>query len=77
MSLKLVDHLHLLVLFVLIPPILEISQYFSTHRTAGATILRDAYGYEVLDEEHDPMIAVANEAMEQFSRTTVPPHYMV
>jgi hypothetical protein len=45
--------------------------------TAGATMLRDTYGYEVVDEEHDPVIVIANEALEQFSRTTVPPYYLV
>jgi hypothetical protein len=39
-------------------------------------MLRDTYGYEVLDE-HDPIIAIANEALDQFSRTTAPPYYLV
>ena len=40
-------------------------------------MLRDTYGYEVVDEEHDPIIAIANEALDQFSRTTSPPYYLV
>ncbi|KAF8998255.1 cytochrome P450 [Cyathus striatus] len=45
--------------------------------TAGATMLRDTYGYEVVDEMNDPIIAVATEALDQFSRTTTPPYYLV
>jgi hypothetical protein len=40
-------------------------------------MLRDTYGYEVVDEVHDPIITIATEALDQFSRTTSPPYYLV
>ena len=40
-------------------------------------MLRDTYGYEVVDEEHDPIMALANKALYQFSSTTTPPYYLV
>jgi hypothetical protein len=40
-------------------------------------MLRDTYGYEVVDEVNDPIIAIATEALDQFSRTTSPPYYLV
>lgn len=40
-------------------------------------MLRDAYGYEVADEVPDPFIAIATEALDQFSRTAWPPYYLV
>lgn len=40
-------------------------------------MLRDTYGYEVVAEDHDPIIAVANMALDQFSCTTEPPYYLV
>jgi len=40
-------------------------------------MLRDTYGYEVIDENSDPVINIATEALNQFSRTTTPPYYMV
>ena len=40
-------------------------------RTAGAIILRIAYGYEAV-EEGDPFVRLADEAVEQFSLSTTP-----
>ncbi|THU91604.1 cytochrome P450 [Dendrothele bispora CBS 962.96] len=44
--------------------------------SAGSTILRDTYGYDVTDED-DLIIRTALEALNQFSRTTSPPYYAV
>lgn len=38
--------------------------------TAGAIILKIAYGYDVLPKG-DPLVALANEALDKFSRTTI------
>jgi hypothetical protein len=40
-------------------------------RTAGAIILRIAYGYEAAEED-DPFVRLADEAVEQFSLSTTP-----
>ncbi|KAG2070197.1 cytochrome P450 [Suillus decipiens] len=44
--------------------------------TAGAIILRIAYGYEV-KETDDPLIDLADRAVDQFSRSTAPGAFMV
>ncbi|KAF8626581.1 hypothetical protein AX15_004794 [Amanita polypyramis BW_CC] len=45
-------------------------------RTAGAIILRIAYGYDV-KEENDPFVAIADEALEQFSVSVSPGAFLV
>jgi hypothetical protein len=40
-------------------------------RTAGAIILRISYGYKV-EEGADPLVTLADRAMEQFSLSTAP-----
>ncbi|KAF8348622.1 cytochrome P450 [Amanita rubescens] len=45
-------------------------------RTAGAIILRIAYGYEV-KEGRDPFVSAADEAVEQFSISTSPGAFLV
>lgn len=45
-------------------------------RTAGAIILRICYGYHI-KERNDPFVALAAEALEQFSLATVPGEFLV
>ncbi|KAJ3503678.1 hypothetical protein NLJ89_g8325 [Agrocybe chaxingu] len=45
-------------------------------RTAGAIILRIAYGYDI-EENHDPLVKLADEATEQFSLSTAPGGFLV
>ena len=45
-------------------------------RTAGAIILRISHGYEV-KETTDPFVTLADEATEQFSRSTAPGGFLV
>ncbi|KAF7979163.1 hypothetical protein HWV62_43423 [Athelia sp. TMB] len=47
-------------------------------RTAGAIILRIAYGYELKDiDGHDPLVDNADEAVAQFSAATLPGTWLV
>ncbi|KAJ3503676.1 hypothetical protein NLJ89_g8327 [Agrocybe chaxingu] len=45
-------------------------------RTAGAIILRIAFGYDI-QENHDPFVKLADEATEQFSLSTAPGGFLV
>ena len=49
-----------------------------SRRTAGAIILRIAYGYELKDiNGHDPLVDNADEAVAQFSAATLPGTWLV
>ncbi|KAF8817026.1 cytochrome P450 [Phlegmacium glaucopus] len=48
----------------------------SIRKTAGAIIMRIAYGYHV-KERNDPFLAQVNEAVDQFSLSTAPGGFMV
>jgi len=71
---KFVDHLRLLVLLTIFG---TRSFNFDVNRTAATTMLHDTYGYEVVDQEHDPVMTLASEAIGQFYRTMSPPYYLV
>jgi hypothetical protein len=45
-------------------------------RTAGAMILRIAYGYEI-EETDDPFIKISDKAMEEFSLSATPGAFIV
>jgi hypothetical protein len=50
--------------------------WFYFNRTAGAIIMRIAYGYEV-KETKDPFLATVDETLVQFSLSTAPGGFLV
>lgn len=47
-------------------------------RSTGALILRLAYGYEVVDDQReDPLVRIAEEAMQGFARASEPGAFLV
>ena len=44
---------------------------------AGAIILKIAYGYDVMEDLSDPYVALANEALDKFSKSTMLGEYPV
>ena len=49
---------------------------FLFRRTAGAIILRIAYGYEI-EEGDDPFVSTVDKAMEHFSLSSAPGCFLV
>lgn len=47
------------------------------NREAGAIILKVAYGYEIEAHKEDPLVTLADHAMDQFSKAMIPGAWLV
>lgn len=53
------------------PNLNDLTSSLPSTSAAGAIILKIAYGYDVLEDLSDPYVALANDALDKFSRSTM------